>query len=221
MIWFYIAWAIFGLAFVGPMVAGGLGGTELDTGADAELELDADVDAELGAEVDLDAADAPGLDLDGGGGLAADVLGGLLSFRSVVFFSAFFGVAGAIFTALDYATILTALTAVLVGGVAAVSNSMLFTLLRRSQADSTVTTRDLTGRPAVVTIPVGAEQRGRIRIDLAGQPQFLVARHYDRRSPETFGIGASVVVVEITDGVAHVAALELDGGADPALPAGD
>jgi hypothetical protein len=56
-------------------------------------------------------------------------------------------------------------------------------------------------------------QRGRIRVDLSGQPQYLVARPLDDGSDEHFDVGASVVVVKIENGTALVSSLaELESG---------
>ncbi len=214
MIWFYVAMTIFGVAFAGPMIFGGLGELAGDLDADAGgLDVgDADVLDVEGIELDADGTpiDAPGDDsiaVGAGGSMVGDTLAGLLSFRSVVFGSAFFGIAGTIFTLLDYASAVTLLSALLVGGVAAVTNSLLFSALRRSSVDSNVTQRTLTGRAGAVVLPIEPGRRGRVRISLGGQPQFLVARHADERSTETFGRGAPIVVVAMENGTALVASL--------------
>ena len=90
---------------------------------------------------------------------------------------------------------------------------MLFGLVRSSEANSQISDRTLQGRRAVVVLPMGEGRPGRIRVDLGGQPQYLVARPVDDGMGQRFDVGASVVVVEIENGTAMVTSLaELDLG---------
>ena len=213
MFWIYLASAIFGGSFLIPMILGGLGSDmEIDTDADFDLDTDVDIDTDFDTDFDAD------VDIDADADLGSDahspvstgldagqaIVGSLLSFRSVVFFATFFGTAGIVFTVLDYNVVLTLVTAVVLGVIAAVANSALFGLLKASEITSQVGERSFEGRPASVTVPIGADQRGRIRIDLAGQPHYLVAESFDG---EAFKLGHEVVVVEIQDGIARVASL--------------
>lgn len=221
MFWIYLASVIFGGSFLIPMILGGLGSDmevdadtdfDLDTDFDADLELEPDFDADLELEADFDAD----IDLDSDVGADAHspvaagldagqaIVGSLLSFRSIVFFATFFGAAGLVFTGLGYNVVLTLLTAVVLGVVASTANSVLFGLLKASETSSQVEERTFEGRPAAVTVPIDADHRGRIRINLAGQPHYLVAESYDG---ETFEPGHEVVVVELQNGIARVASL--------------
>ena len=215
MIWFYVAAAIFGGVFLVPMVLAGLdvGGIDVD-GAGADL------DGGGGLELEAD-GELPSPEVEGGGGLDADLGGGalgaifasLVSFRTIVFFSSFFGAAGLVLTGLDYGASMTLATAILIGLFAGASNSVLFGLVRSSEANSQISDRTLQGRRAVVVLPMGEGRPGRIRVDLGGQPQFLVARPVDDGMEQRFDVGASVVVVEIENGTAMVTSLaELDLG---------
>lgn len=218
MIWIYLAAVIFGGAFLIPMVLGGLD-SDLGDGfggdvGDADLGggLDLDVDADLSGGVDFD-VDADGGSFDSGMGDAlGSVFASLVSFRTIVFFSAFFGTAGLVFNAVGYSTAVTLATALLIGVIAAGVNSVLFGLIKNSQPNSQISDRTLEGRPAKVVLPMQGSQRGRIRIDLSGQPQYIVARPMEGIE-QRFDVGASVVVVKIENGTAHVASLaELDSG---------
>lgn len=235
MTWIYVAATIFGGAFLIPMVLGGLtsdldggfggdsglgGDGGLGGGVDADLDMEVDLDVEVDADIgsDLTAAGESG---DGGGLFDTNLLGtlfsSLISFRTVVFFTAFFGTSGLVFGALGYRTGVTLGTAILIGVIAAVANSMLFGLIKNSQANSQISDRTLEGRPATVVLPMSNSQRGRIRIELNGQPQYMVARPVEGLSNEEpeqkIDVGVSVVVVKIEDGTAHVALLpELDLG---------
>lgn len=130
----------------------------------------------------------------------------------MVFFSAFFGAAGLVFDAIGYTPAVTLATAILIGAIAAFANSVLFGLIRSSQPNSQISDRTLEGRPALVVLPMDDSRRGRIRIDLSGQPQYMVARPVGG-SEQQFDVGAPVVVVKIEEGTALVASLaDLDLG---------
>lgn len=214
MIWIYVAAAIFGGVFLVPMLLSGLdiGGGDLDVeGADADLDFDGDVELDGvgadGVDVGGDGPDGASAGVDVGDGPLGAVFASLVSFRTLVFFAAFFGAAGIVFTALDYGSITTALSSILVGGFAGTANSVLFGLVKNSESTSQLTDRILQGRAAVVVLPMGEGRPGRIRVDLGGQPQFLVARPVDDGTSQRFDVGASVVVVEIENGTAMVTSL--------------
>lgn len=202
------------------------GGLDIDT----EIEFDADLDLDVGDGIEFDAAEGisdigessgageaagagpVGFDAEVGGSPFGAIFASLLSFRTVVFFSAFFGTAGLVFGALGYSDPVTLGTAALIGAIAAVINSTLFGLIKNSQPNSQISDRTLEGRWAKVVLPMTESQRGRIRVDLSGQPQYIVARPIDG-SNQQFDVGASVVVVKIENGTALVSSLaELDSG---------
>lgn len=206
MFWIYLASAIFGGAFLIPMILGGL-----DADSDVDFDTDADLDADFDADVDSD------LDSDHGvsGGLdAADaIVGSLLSFRSMVFFASFFGAAGLLFGALGYSLLPTFLTALLLGAIAAGANSVIFGLLKSSEITSQLPAGGFEGRRGSVTVPIEAGRRGRVRVEIGDQPQYLVAESYDGH--HSYEAGHPVVVVEVDQGIARVASLiELEGGSD-------
>ena len=204
MIWIYIASAIFGLAFLAPMLLGGID-SDVDFGGDLDADLDLDTD------VDLDAADAgDGMQLGGENAISA-ILSSIVSVRTAVFFAAFFGTSGVVFSILGYGALLTFGTAAFIGLVAAAANSALYGLVKRSQSTSQISDRTLEGRRASVVLPLGDNRKGRIKIDLGGQPQFMVAQALE--SEGRLDVGASVVVVKVEDGTALVASLgELESG---------
>ena len=211
MNWIYLASAIFGGSFLLPMILGGLA-SDLDVELDSDIDMDVDVDVDLDLEVDAPDIDVSEFDGDAGQSMTASgmdasqaIVGSLLSFRSIVFFAAFFGAAGLVFTALDYNIAVTFATALVLGVMAAVANSVLFGLLKASEVTSQVGERSFQGRPASVTVPIERGRRGRIRIDLTGQPHYLIAESFDGN--EEFMPGHPVVVVEIEQGIAKVASL--------------
>ena len=107
MIWIYAAATLLGGAFLIPMLLGGLdtdADTDLgggDVGGDVDLGGDLELDAgdlDVGGDIDgLDGVDGTtdGVDADLGAGPLGAIFASLVSFRTIVFFSAFFGVVGA------------------------------------------------------------------------------------------------------------------------------
>ncbi len=209
MTWIFVAFALFGGVFLLPMLLGSLDTGDLDIDFDGDLEVgDLDVAGpELdGPDVGGDLGDGLGDGLDGGLGEAiGDLLGGLLSLRSIVMFSAFFGLSGLVLEAFGYPTVVGLPTALVIGLFAAVVNSALYGFLVRSQVSSQVTDRSLEGRAGHVVLPIEDGRKGKVRVDLGGQPHFIVARSYDDRSSEGLDVGEPVVVVQIEDGTALVA----------------
>lgn len=229
MIGIFIAAAVFGCAFLIPMILGGLssefgadlgdGGFDADVGADLDMDMDLDLDPEFDVGSEFDVGDSTGELVAEGttDGVFGETLGSIfssvVSFRTVVFFSAFFGTSGLVLSAFSYSNATTLITAIGIGAMAATINSVLFGLIRTSEPNSQISDRTLEGRWAKVVLPMSGSQRGRIRIDLSGQPQYMVARPIDDGSDQRFDVGASVVVVKIELGTALVASLaELDTG---------
>ncbi len=204
----YLAAAIFGGLFVIPMILGGLdtdvdvgGGLELDT--DTGIDLGGDSGVDLDAEADFDSADTGETAVDAVGSFVSS----LLSFRSVVFFLFFFGISGIIFRTLGSSAVITLILALGLGFVSAALNAQLFSYLKRTGSSSQRLSRDIEGHSAKVILPISGSQKGRIRADLSGQPTFMVAVPFN--SDGSFGVGDSVVVVEVQNGTARVAALDL------------
>ncbi len=208
MTWIYLAAAIFGGMFVIPMILGGL---DLDTDVDAEFgggdvgdlggtEFDADTDLDVDADATTETGDTA---IDAVGSFVSS----LLSFRSLVFFLSFFGLAGIIFNVIGSGSVVTFLTALGLGLIAAVLNAQLFSYLKRTGSSSQRLSRDIEGHSARVILPISGSQKGRIRTDLGGQPTFMVALPFGDSG--TFDVGDSVVVVEVNNGTALVAELAL------------
>ena len=197
MLWFYAASALFGGVFVLLMILGGM---------DFEGDVDMDFDSDVDFDVDVEGPDFD-TDTDGLFGGVGDFFASLLTFRSIVFFAAFFGLIGLTLTLFDYSAVTALVSSLVGGGVAAVLNAQLFRFLKDSEATSELTNRQLEGRAASVVVPLGPARKGRIKADVDGQPHYFVALPFKERAEESFDVGDSVVVVEIKDGTALVAEL--------------
>jgi len=205
MIWLYLASLIFGGVFVVPMLLGGL-----DFDADVG-ELDVEVggaDLDAGA-IDVGDLDVGELDMDVGAtgltGAVGDFVTSLLNFRSIVLAASFFGLSGLVFSVLDTNALLTLITALVLGFVAAAVNSGLTTFVLGHQQSSHVTMQDVSGTSAEVMLPIGDGRRGQVRTQIAGQTEYFTALPY--KAGFSFEPGETVVVIEMNDGLARVASL--------------
>jgi len=165
---------------------------------------DVDTDFEFDADVDVDVD--PGVDGDGGGPFAA--IASWLSFRSIVFFLAFFGLTGLVLTWLDTNSVLTVLLAAAMGAFAVWLNRALMNYLKANNSDSQILDREIEGSPASVVLPIGPERKGKVAVEVGGQRLYFVASPYRPRSDEAYDKGDEVVVVEIKQGAALVAPLD-------------
>ena len=182
----YLFCAIVGGAFVVFFVVFG-GDADADVGG---LDMDADID--LDADVESHSA-------------WSDLASDYLSIRAAVFFLAFFGITGVVLDVLGANAVLALLLAVAMGALAVWVNARLMRFLRTSDLDGSLRNTDLAGRPARVVLPIAADSKGRVALDVAGQEIYLVARPFRAAS---FAVGDAVVVVEVDNGTALVASLE-------------
>ena len=139
MLSIYIAALIFGGIFLVPMMLGALefdGDVDFDFDTDADFDLDADVD--FGADT---------------GSALGDFAGSLLSFRSLVFFGAFFGLTGVLFDVVfDQAAAVTLILALGFGLVAAASQATVLGLIQNNMTDSSVSQHELPGTLSLIHI---------------------------------------------------------------------
>jgi membrane protein implicated in regulation of membrane protease activity len=167
--------------------------------ASADFDVDVDIDA------DLD------MDLDGGGGAldsGLDLLGALLSFRSLVFFMAFFGLTGIVMTWLGAGTALAVILAVAIGLFTAYINTKLLRYLKRTSVSSRLPDSRIAGNAATVVVPISDDSRGKISVDINGQRLYLIATPFTSGRGDTYAIGDTVVIVEVDRGSALVTAMD-------------
>jgi len=158
-----------------------------------------EVDADFDVDVDAD------LDVVGGaaGGIAAAVLS-LLSFRSIVFFLAFFGATGLILTALSTNSAVALIVAIALGLFAASLNNRVFRYLKSSSVGTDLSDSALSGAVGRVTVPISTPSKGRITCEVEGQTINMTAVPFDANEESEFGVGETVVVVEVHEGTARV-----------------
>ena len=154
---------------------------------------------------------AGGEEAGGGEGGSDSGIGGvmlrLLPLSTIAMMLAAFGVTGLLLGAVGTdadTTFVGALALAVLGGLL---NSVVFKYLRRS--DSTAIGDDqLSGSVGRVVLPISADHRGRVAVSASGQQLYLSARVVPGDSGSGLEVGASVVVVEVQNGVATVARLD-------------
>jgi len=154
-----------------------------------------DVDADFDGDLEV----AEGV----GSGIAATVLS-LLSFRTIVFFLAFFGATGLILTATSASRAVTLVIAILLGLFAGSLNNRVFRYLKTSSVGTDVSDEALSGAVGRVTVPISVDSKGRITCEVEGRTINLTAVPFDAREEGEFGVGETVVVVEVNEGTARV-----------------
>lgn len=143
------------------------------------------------------------------GDVGAEGIGGimlrLLPLSTLAMGAAAFGICGLLLELSGTTPGIALAGAVLAAVVAGTLNSTAFAYLRRSDSSTTVDDARLLGAIGRVVLPVGAAHRGRIAVDVAGQQIYLSARALSESELE---VGASVLVVDVSNGVAEVTRLD-------------
>lgn len=165
-------------------------------GGDSDMGFDLEVDADLDADFDAAA------EVSGEGMIAAVKF---LSFRNIVFFIAFFGLAGSLLTWMKFNAILTFLAAVAMGLFAAFLGHAAMTYLKKSESGAGTNLRELEGRKAAVLVNVSREHRGKISVSAKDRVFQLLAAVAEESSRDHFDHGDAVTIVRVENGTAFVA----------------
>lgn len=187
------------LYLVTLLVGGLLIGVSLLSG-----EMVADLDGDgLDGAFDLDGVDGELADLDSD----TDGLVGaaqFLSFRDVVFFLAFFGLAGTLLGLVGVDEPLKAVAATASGVGAAAVTHRLMTYLKRSESGVPRAAGLLAGRRARVLVDVSRAGAGKIVLDTGEQTLQLLAVVAPEAGRDRFAPGDEVTILQIDDGTARV-----------------
>ena len=205
----YITSAIVGWVLVGLMVAFG-GDTGMDVDTDIDLDVDLDLDLDLDLDVEFESPD--GLDVSGVGSTLdsfGEIVLGMLSIRSMLFFAAGFGGAGLLATWMSGSSFAALPFAIAAGVIGSYANSALMKWMRGSELDSQLQKSDIAGSSGKVVVPVGPGQKGRIAIQIGDRPIMMVAQSYNDKSGDQLAVGDSVVIIDTDErGTALVARLD-------------
>jgi hypothetical protein len=161
MLTIYLACLLFGGSLVAVSILGGLDSHDVD--------VHADMDAPAG--LDVDHGDFPSVDNHTVGGHGMAEAARFMSFRSLVFFAAFFGLTGSTLTWIHTPFLFTLLSSVAMGGLAAAGIQTSLTYLKRTESGRVMNLRDIEGSKATVIVGLSRRKRGKIRV--ATTEQFL------------------------------------------------
>ena len=196
----YIFAAAVGWPLLGIMLLFG-GDTEFDLDADVDVDFDMDMDVDMDMDADLDG------DFDVSGGAFGDVFSSMLSIRSIIFFAAFFGAAGLLFSIGSDSDTAVFILALAFGVLGAFANGWLTNWLKRSTSTSMLGRRAFEGQAGRVTVPLREGAKGQVSVLIDGQPVKMTAIPFKQN--EVFEAGDQVVVVEMDErGTALIARLD-------------
>ena len=134
---------------------------------------------------------------------------GLLSTRALVYALFTFGFVGLLLHVPGLAEPRTALVIAIVSGLASgVVVGQLFKTLGDTAASGAAALDEARGRSGRVLVAVGRGRRGKVRVGLKGHTVDLMAT----TDAEYIAEGATVAIVDVKDGVAHVAAADAGKG---------
>jgi hypothetical protein len=193
----YLVCLIFGGIFIAISIfAGGHGDMDVHGGLD--IHGDVDVHADLHGDT------AAEFHSEGGEGIAAAAR--FLSLRNLIFFAAFFGLTGTLFTVLAIPDLVVLVSAVVMGLVAGGSMHKLITYLRSSEVgEESGGVADLEGAAAKVFIDVSRRQRGKISVRKGDRWMHFVAQVHEDAGRDRFKAGETVTIVRMNDGTAYIA----------------
>lgn len=150
---------------------------------------------------DGDGGDGFGIDADGDGPLTP------IPLSAIAFFLTGFGAVGLVGEATGTGLVVALVAALAIGLGAGIGSRMMFRWVGANSASSEVTDLELEGTIARVSLPVTAEHRGRIVVEIAGARGQMTASPVDGSAIDP---GEAVVIVRVEGGVALVAPLGHD-----------
>jgi len=170
---YWICFAVGGV-FVFLAAIGGLDGTDI---ADAEIDLGLDAEVDEEADLELrDPGDAPQRRRrDRPPRPRFPLLPLLTSFKFWTFGSCFFGLTGLVLFWMGVHPLVVAIAAILIGILCGISIAWALRSLRRRQVNSLVKTTDLSGLEGIVEIPLSADSRGKVRLNVKGSMVDFIA----------------------------------------------
>ncbi|MFT7473864.1 MAG: hypothetical protein ACI81L_000779 [Verrucomicrobiales bacterium] len=177
-------------------------------GGDADVDAGFDIDADFDVDAGFDIGDADLGGIQGFGDITALFL--RVPVSSYAVFLAGFGGAGLLGTLFSVGFLATIVLALIVGVTGAFANTAFFSYLRNTESNSQLTDGHLEGRLATVSVPIDVGKRGRVWIDTGDERIQLTAGQLESAPDKSFERGEQVVIVEMTNGVAKVMAVDPD-----------
>jgi hypothetical protein len=144
----------------------------------------------------------------GGEGGIGGLMLRLLPVTTIAIVLATFGVCGLALQAADIGSVTTLVAAAALAVVSGGLNSAVFAYLRRSESTASVSDDQLAGRVGRIVLPTGVDRRGRIIVSAGSQPVYLSALASPDPEDHDLEVGATVVVIEVRNGVATVSRID-------------
>lgn len=174
------------------------GDSDASGGADTDFSADADVHTDIHTDVATDA------DVHADSHSSADSVK-FISLRNIIYFAAFFGLTGTVFTTFfDYSRLLVLALSIVVGAFAAVFGFKLMKYLKGSETGEAVDLNTLVGKQAMVSLPLSKENKGKIYLDVKGSTTELVALAEKDSLTDSFKIREKVCITRIENGIVYV-----------------
>ena len=130
----------------------------------------------------------------------------LVSLRFWTFFLAFFGLTGIVFTMFELApALITGAAAFMMGAASGVAASLIVQRLSSRDSNSASSSADYVGKMALVMVPVGKGQLGKVRLTLKGTTIDVLAATDEELE---FATKDEVLIVEMDGTTARIARLE-------------
>ena len=206
----YILSAVFGgsLLLLSALGASGDDADGLDTDSDVDGALDFDADVDVDVDVDVDAdVEVGGTAMVNGAVDGADLQSWLpfFSLRFWIYFSATFGLSGAVITYLELTSAL--ITAGLSAGAGTLAGTAMVATVRALKKGEATSLQalDFESSEATVSTPIRPGELGKIRTHVRGEWIDLLAETTGRDVIEP---GARVIIVEMKDTKAVVVPAE-------------
>lgn len=209
----YLGALIFGGGLLSLSLLFGGDSDSADADVHTDAHFDADVDADVDAGIDVEADVSTDMEADTNTHIAhgsSDTSVGLsavaefFSLRNGLFFLAFFGLTGVVFTLLDYGSMMTLAYSLVAGTGSAFMGFKLMRYLRGSETGQALHLAETTGRTGTVVVGISRSAKGKIRILNAGSSTTMLAAVHDTAAADQFAVGEKVVVVRVIQNVAWV-----------------
>lgn len=196
---------VFSLVLGGSFLLVSLLGDIFDTGTDVDAAPDVDLDA------DVDAGDA----VEPEDAARSPAATKIFSIRGLIYALFGFGAVGTAMTLLGQTGFVVTLVSALVGGILAGSMvTMLFNWIAATGVSNRSDDRGFVGLRGIVTLPVGEGSAGTVAVERGGRRITLRALPWSGVEGDS-STWRDVVVMEMDQGVAHVAPIEEDLALEP------
>jgi hypothetical protein len=196
--------------YVASLIFGGILITfSLFFGGEHTTDTDADVHTDLDFDTDDIPHDVAASDLDAHSGSAVTEVFQFFSLRNITYFTAFFGLTGTIFSLLNFASIITLLSSLGIGGFAWVFSYRLIKYLKSSASGETFDVIELRGKKGKISLEASKMRKGKVIVDFKGSNYEIPAIVSENSEIEKLKFREDVLVIDIQNGIAVIEKYDL------------